>query len=555
MTPPTPRRRLLRFTSPLLTVCVAMASGACAFEGATEDDVYGTTAEELKSVAAPGPRRPLTFARDTSERIDGVPVYRDSRPRMDGARPIYTVRADDVSAGERFRLRAQVMVSRCGRKDIWGLSDEGDGSPCATRAMRDHPYDFAPRVHAAFTVSDRREGAGRRISDWFSMVCTDGKHHCTLATPEIVVGDIPPGERRFLKLVVASSGPDARVRDGHVIEVEQGRGGLYVTRELPGHTTTRTRRQDAPRIGRWLGIDQTEDEGDHTLVRRQIFRVKLRHLEPGDVIEVDGRMRAEIRMRDPGCDPLINTQVILTRRRDASQPHGSPDGVIAGRAGANCTAHGGSCVYETTGAIGVGGDVEPTMFVSLVAYAKRSCAAPGGRDTWRAMRRGSHFRVRARSADPDGRRARLSAVEEEDPSEAVPFARYWNPHNTDHYYTIDRDDAGAALFGYTYEGNEGALYPDQEGDTLPFFQFWCGDRGDHFYTLDAIESELIAASGCDYEGIAGYARLTAGPGTVPLHRYRNPTIRDHFYTLDRNDAALALYGYAYEGVAAHVRPL
>jgi hypothetical protein len=534
-------------------VFLSLISG-CALGQATDGDVYGVNEEELTSLTAPGPRRPLVFGRDMSEGVNGVPIHGSSRNRGDVSRSLYAVRVDDLARGERLRLRGQVMLSFCGRKDILGLSGNAATTPCTSRAMRRHPYHYAPRIHAAFVISDRREGGGgRRISDWFQMTCTERKHHCALSIPEVQIDDLAPRARGFVKLVVAANAPDGQVRDGHVMEVERGRGGLYVTRELPHLTRGELHTQSAPRNGRWMGIDQTEDEGDDTLVRRVIFRVKLRDLEPGDVVSVDGRMRAEIRMRDGGCDPLINTEVILTRRR-SRQPHGGPDTRIAARNGTNCTDHSGSCVYEASGAARVGSDAPSTMYASFVAYAKRSCAQPNGRDTWHAMRRGSHFTVRVRSADPDGRRA-LRALPTPDVTDAVAWSRYWNPTITDHFYTIDRDDAGAAFFGYRYETSEGSLFPDQETGTVPLFQYFCGDaRGDHFYTIDALESELVASTGCDYEGIAGYAFPTAQLGTVALHRYWNLAIGDHFYTVDRNDDALGLYGYVYEGVAAFVQP-
>jgi hypothetical protein len=536
----------------LLSLMLLPLSG-CAMETATDEDVYAVASEELTSVGAPRSRRPLSFGRDMTEQANGVPIRPRSQNRNRNARPIYVVRIDDVADGERVRLRGQVMVSRCNRKDIDGRSSDADSTPCTHREMRQHPYGYAPRINAAFVVSsDRNGGGGRRVSDWFTMSCTESRHHCALSLPEVVVTDLHPADRRFVKLVVTATGPDAQVRNGHVVEVEQHRGGLYVTRELPGLTEMRAREETAPRHGRWMGIDQTEDEGDDTLVRRQIFRVKLRGLEAGDVIDVDARMRAQIRTADPSCDPLINTHVFLSRRKKAREPHGRPDITIAARNGTNCANHSESCVYEASGAARVPAGAPSRMWVTLVAYSKKSCAAPHGADTWRARRRGSHFRVRVRSADPDRRRTRSAAIPV-DTTDVIPLSRYWNAALTDHYYTTERNDYGAAIFGYEYEGSEGQLFADRETGTVPMHQFWCGDaREDHFYTLAESEAETVEASGCDYEGIAGYAFPTARPGAVALHRYLGPT--DHFYTLTRDDPTLALFGYAYEGVAAWVQP-
>ncbi len=536
----------------LVLLLLLLPAIGCAMGAATDDDVYAINEEALTSLDAPGPGHPLVFGRDMSEGLNGVPIHRASRDRDNVARTLYVVRVDDLARGERLRLRGQLMLSFCGRKDIAGESSDASTTPCTSRAMRHHPYRYSPHIHAAFVLSDRRDGGdGHRISDWFNMSCTSRKHHCALSIPEVRVDDLAPHARGFVKLVVTASGPNDEVRDGHVMEVERGRGGLYVTRELPELTHGEQFVEDTPRIGRWVGVDQTEDEGDHTLVRRVIFRVKLRNLEAGDVVSADARMRAEIRMHDGGCDPLINTEVILTRGRTRTA-HGSPDTNIAARNGINCTDHSGSCVYEASGATHIRRDTPSTMYASFVAYAKRSCAQPNGRDTWRAMRRGSRFTVHVRHPTPDTHSVLFVAP---DMADTVAFSRYWNPTDTDHFYTTDRDDAGAALLGYRYETAEGRLFPDREVGTVPLYQYYCGDsRKDHFYTIDALESELVASTGCDYEGIAGYAFASARPDAAPLHRYQNATTSDHFYTLDRNDPELAAYGYTYEGVAAHVVP-
>ncbi|XXR64136.1 hypothetical protein WMF16_31200 [Sorangium sp. So ce388] len=86
----------------------------------------------------------------------------------------------------------------------------------------------------------------------------------------------------------------------------------------------------------------------------------------------------------------------------------------------------------------------------------------------------------------------------------MPLWRYWNPTNKDHYYTVDRNDAGLSYFGYSFEVIEGFVHAQQV------------------------------------------------PGTVPLYRWWNPTIGDHFYTTGTGDASW--FGYTFERVEAYVYP-
>ena len=41
----------------------------------------------------------------------------------------------------------------------------------------------------------------------------------------------------------------------------------------------------------------------------------------------------------------------------------------------------------------------------------------------------------------------------------VPLYRYWNPVAADHFYTVTRNDAGYAYFGYSFETITGYVFP------------------------------------------------------------------------------------------------
>ncbi len=133
------------------------------------------------------------------------------------------------------------------------------------------------------------------------------------------------------------------------------------------------------------------------------------------------------------------------------------------------------------------------------------------------------------------------------------FWRYWNPSNTDHFYTIDRNDAGYAYYGYGIEKGEGIMFRQQYPGTVPLYRYWNASAGDHFYTM--YWGELGWGNyGYTFEKVEAYVFPRDYTGVTPLYRYWNPTARDHFYSTTRNDGGYAYYGYGYEGVAAYVYP-
>jgi hypothetical protein len=69
---------------------------------------------------------------------------------------------------------------------------------------------------------------------------------------------------------------------------------------------------------------------------------------------------------------------------------------------------------------------------------------------------------------------------------SVPLWRYWNGSGFDHFYTITRNDAGYAYYGYGFEGQEGWVYPPNTSSSLyNLARYWAGGWiVDHFYHLE-----------------------------------------------------------------------
>jgi hypothetical protein len=356
----------------------------------SEDDFATPAAREAPPEApAPDPDG-VAFARDRSERIYGVHIH-DAPHR--GPKVVYSVRLADVRADEKLLVRGEVTLSRC-------AGDSGDAgiTPCDRPAMQRDPYGYTPRYTAAIVLaSSPTDATGRRVSPWSERRCPEPQHHCALAMPEVAVTDQGAAGELFVNLVVAADADGKNARDWHVMEVEQHKGALAVTRvgAAVGGVALHER-SDVLRTTQRMGIDRPAEDGDPTQVRHLLYQVKLAGLHGGDVVDVDGRMRAVL---DGGytCNPLITTEVLITRDRDARNPVGNFDEEVTIKNGANCADHSNDgCKYEESGAVRLRNGAPDTMYVSLLAVALRSCAAPGGNDTWRAAVNGGFLDVRVR---------------------------------------------------------------------------------------------------------------------------------------------------------------
>jgi NMD protein affecting ribosome stability and mRNA decay len=328
-----------------------------------------------------GGKATVAFARATKERRYGIQITDAARKEP---RVIYSIRLPNLSSEERLRIRGEVALSRCNTKDIAGDSGDAKTTPCNSKDMKANPYNYDPRFEATFVLGDRPNDAkGMKLGAWVDHTCSESQHHCALPLPEVSVGGLDNAAEKYLNLVVAAEAPGTKARSWDVMEVEQSKGGLYVTRSGKGAGAVVTeKKSDAIVSTGKLGIDQTEDEGDKTQVHRIVYRVKLEGLQPGDVIDVDARLRAVLHMGSL-CDPLMTGQILLTKQNDDTEAAGDGEERITAKNGRNCVDHGpGGCAYEKSGAVQIGKNANSTMFVNYVVVALRSCAAPNGADKW-----------------------------------------------------------------------------------------------------------------------------------------------------------------------------
>ncbi|MCA9557674.1 MAG: hypothetical protein KC583_03820 [Myxococcales bacterium] len=357
-----------------------LADEAEAIVAADDDpeDLILKAGKRAVEVGPPTRRRPIALATDGDVASYALRIRDERRQRP---KAVYSVRLTDLQPDERVKVVGEAMISFCDDKDRRGDSSDAATTPCTRAHMQRAPYRYTPRLSAAFVLSDGPRPNGRRVSSWRETTCSKEKHHCALTLPRVTLKDVPAGGDKWLHLVVTADARGADAKSWHVMEVEQGKGRLTVARLAPEVKRLRAKTTDDLVSRGWLGVDQTPDEGDFTQVQRIVFRQPLKNLKKGDLLTAHARMHATLERFD--CDPLISTQLLLTDRPNEKEPNDALRRLTV-KNGFNCRAHGGGeCVYTKSGAIRLDDDLPGTSYLTMVAMAKRSCAAPHGRDRWK----------------------------------------------------------------------------------------------------------------------------------------------------------------------------
>jgi hypothetical protein len=141
----------------------------------------------------------------------------------------------------------------------------------------------------------------------------------------------------------------------------------------------------------------------------------------------------------------------------------------------------------------------------------------------------------------------------------APFHRSLASANTDHFYTISRQESEQAnKDGWADEGICCRILGTPSPRSVPLLRFFNSKTVDHFYTTDPSREKL---AGYSFEQIAGYVYPYEMSGTKPLFRLYlevpgTPMVQDHFYTIDstERDEAISKHKYVDEGIAGWVMP-
>jgi len=136
-------------------------------------------------------------------------------------------------------------------------------------------------------------------------------------------------------------------------------------------------------------------------------------------------------------------------------------------------------------------------------------------------------------------------------SQVVPFNRFLNPINHDHYYSI----SAQAPPGYGFELVAFNVFQATPFGT-PLYRLRSNINGDHVYTTDTNELDEIYELGYTFESIACQVLSQPQPNTTPLFRLRNPASGDHLLTTsDAERITAAEIGYLSDEITCEVYPV
>lgn len=268
---------------------------------------------------------------------------------------IYSVPLDALTQSERVAVRGEVTLSKC---------VPSEGAPCA----RVTPFDpkFAAKIVLGSSAND---ASGPDLSDTESLTCSTRDHHCTLVLDERISSGF--GGKRFANLVVSATGNGTSI---DVAKVEQGHGGVTVTRIGPGADAGGRRVVGKDVSPQWMAVDDVDANGSARRDAHVTMRARLDGVKPGDIIDVDAKILA--RIDDGSCDPLIMNQVFVSTKND-DDPEASRISTLTAQNGTNCT--GASCTFRKSGADELPKGAPSTVWVSVVSKAGRSCVHSGDR--------------------------------------------------------------------------------------------------------------------------------------------------------------------------------
>jgi hypothetical protein len=347
---------------PFARVVLVALIGICALGcAASEDDEETSTAGDALTASRPPPGG-YSWTKSTNEVRKSVPVKKNGDWQV-----VYSVRLSDLGAGERIAARGEVQLTVCQASDV------GNGTTCKRIAP------FAPRYTAKIVLaSSANDANGKDVTGTSDITCTHLIHHCAVAIPEGITNGV--SGTKFVNLVVSAVDDAATDRD--VMEVNEGNGGVYVTRI---DDTAKVHGDSVE--GRQLsnGSMNLDQENDHPRKPHVTLQAKVGNVKRGDVIDVDALIEANTKgggSKPAGCqgarDPLITSEVYVSKRD--GDPMGSKIGVIDEKNGKNC-AIGDTCNYRKSGSVQLPKDTPKEVFVSVVSWGGRSCSAPN--DEWK----------------------------------------------------------------------------------------------------------------------------------------------------------------------------
>ena len=346
------------------------------------------------AAAAPAGARVVRAAStgNGSELIRKLPITRAAGGAPRVAMSLGPAKLGPLRRGDKLKLSAEVEVT----------------TTCVLRSERciGKRYLFSPRVGARLVIARRRHAAAgaavRAISRRQTVACHQRRpnrnHHCVLVFTGVSTRLAHPGRlpcrlrRCRINLVLDAHHPHASGREKVIVgadrpggRIQQDMGRLNavviprganrrVRRRTTGHVVTQRIPEGSPGSGGW----------------QVIYSLKLKHLEPGDVIAASARERTAI-----GGLPystFVSSEILLGRSRHSTHPFGhaiSLAGLLTEANGFNCTqgpsAYRTPCLTRKAGVVrvrrrprGSKGNPRP-LYLNLISrsFPKLARARPG----------------------------------------------------------------------------------------------------------------------------------------------------------------------------------
>ena len=301
------------------------------------------TALVLASVSATalavGPGE-LRVGINTAERVETMKAIPISREPWRKPRVVATVSADDlgpVHQGDTVEGFGEVEVS------VTCL----EAMPQCVGSI----YRYSPDVKARFVLGDTARSAhGYQVGSPVAYECSQDQpnrnHHCVVAIHrgELVKSE-PSCGACHLNLVLTAFHPGARSHDRLVLGadgddgIHQGKASVSgVVFGSPPASFARRRLLESHQV---INHRLPVDDGDAGTHRRVIGSVRMPRLHAGEALLVDAK--AKVGIRHLGYNALLQSQLIISRKRNSIQRSGQPIHVISwnGRGdamnGFNCT--------------------------------------------------------------------------------------------------------------------------------------------------------------------------------------------------------------------------
>jgi hypothetical protein len=341
---------------------------------------------------------------DAAERAislqNGLPVDQTKQNALANPTVVYSLAADQLSTPEHARINATVYTNYCISTDV-----ADPNSPCSTLQNNGGPSQYTINLQVlVYKASAENAQPGTLLDSTPStFTCTNNGHHCPVRV-ELDLPSLSSAGNQFINAAIIAWAPAGAnwqsndlmelagdclngslvncsgsvptcqpPPDDDICQTESTKGQLSVLRIGEPYATMadNTATDAAQFVRNQISVDTQASPASPEVVHS----TEVNNLQPGDVIEVDGRMDADpVQYANGPPDAnyqfknALETRWILSTSANATAPLNSVDRWAAPRNSKNCLN--GHCEPRQIGAVTAPPNAPPTMYLNFVAYAK-----------------------------------------------------------------------------------------------------------------------------------------------------------------------------------------